>query len=325
VAVRQNTAPTHTAGSPVSFSGKALRAMAGDDRASFVDRSGFTWEKDRFCSGGSSFTVSGHAVQGTEDAQLYSTGRQGIFNCKYPVSPGTYEVHLLFAETSRVPQSIRYVTYSINNGPANTVDVADDAGGNDIAIAKVYLDVTPGSDGMIHLDFTTSDSFLNAIEILPGTPHQMLPVRIVAASPILYNDSKGNVWLPDRYYFGGRASRFAGDLSKISDGVIYDWHRFGHFHYIVPVATNRSYTLKLHFLEHWFGVAVAGGTDSRIFDVSCNGTTLLKRFDIWKEGGNEPLIKTFTHIEPTAQGKLEIYFTPATNYPSISAIEVIPE
>jgi hypothetical protein len=52
---------------------------------------------------------------------------------------------------------------------------------------------------------------------------------------------------------------------------------------------------------------------------------LLKGFDIFREAGSEPLVKTFEHIEPTPQGKIEIYFTPAVNYPSISAIEVIPE
>jgi hypothetical protein len=52
---------------------------------------------------------------------------------------------------------------------------------------------------------------------------------------------------------------------------------------------------------------------------------LLKGFDIFREAGSEPLVKTFPHIEPTPQGKIEIYFTPAVNYPSISAIEVRPE
>jgi hypothetical protein len=52
---------------------------------------------------------------------------------------------------------------------------------------------------------------------------------------------------------------------------------------------------------------------------------LLKGFDIFREVGSEPLVKFFPHIEPTPQGKIEIYFTPAVNYPSISAIEVIPE
>jgi hypothetical protein len=317
---------TQAAIAPAALSGKALRAMAGNDRASYVDRSGFTWEKDRFCSGGSSFSVAGHAIQGTEDAQLFSTGRHGAFHCNYPMPPGTYEVHLLFAETSGVPDGSRAVTFSLNGGPVNNVDVVDDAGGNDIATTKVYLDVSPQNDGMIHLDFGTPESFLNAVEILPGTPHRMLPIR-VTAGPSLYGDANGNVWVPDRYFFGGRVTRFAGDLSKIPDGGIYDWHRFGHFHYVVPVAASGKYTLKLYFLEHWFSVqsGAAGGVGSRVFDVSCNGAVILKRFDIFQEAGTGPLVKTFPHLEPTAQGKLEIYFTPATNYPSLSAIEVIPE
>jgi hypothetical protein len=52
---------------------------------------------------------------------------------------------------------------------------------------------------------------------------------------------------------------------------------------------------------------------------------LLDKFDIFKEAGAGSAVKTFTHIEPTGQGKIEIYFTPRTNYPSVSAIEVIPE
>jgi hypothetical protein len=52
---------------------------------------------------------------------------------------------------------------------------------------------------------------------------------------------------------------------------------------------------------------------------------LLRGFDIFREAGIAPLDKSFSHIEPTPQGKIEIYFTPAVNYPSISAIEVIPE
>jgi hypothetical protein len=154
----------------------------------------------------------------------------------------------------------------------------------------------------------------------------MLPVRIVVGhSP--YRDSNGNVWMPDRYFLGGRLSSFGGDLSKVTDGRLYEWHRFGHFHYVVPVAPGGKYTLRLYFMEHWFGVQNGGigGVGSRVFDVSCNGSMLLKGFDIFREAGSEPLVKTFQHIEPTPQGKIEIYFTPAVNYPSISAIEVIPE
>jgi len=314
------------AAAPGYTSGKILRVMVGNAAASYVDRGGFTWDSDHFCTGGSSFSVTGRAIQGTEDPQLFSTGRRGVFHCTYPVPPGTYEVHLLFAETSGLQEASRNVAFSINGGPPTNLDVVDDAGGDDIATTKVLTDVTPASDGTIHLDSTTPEAFVNAIEILQGAPHRILPVRIVVGhSP--YRDSEGNVWMPDRYFFGGRLSSFGGDLSKIVDGRLYEWHRFGHFHYVVPVATGGRYTLKLYFMEHWFGVQNGGigGVGSRVFDVSCNGSMLLKGFDIFREAGSEPMVKTFPHIEPTPQGKIEIYFTPAVNYPSISAIEVLPE
>jgi hypothetical protein len=80
--------------------------------------------------------------------------------------------------------------------------------GDDIATTKVITDVVPASDGTIHVDFATSEAFVNAIEILQGAPHRMLPARVVVGhSP--YRDSSGNVWMPDRYFFGGRLSSFA--------------------------------------------------------------------------------------------------------------------
>jgi hypothetical protein len=235
-------------------------------------------------------------------------------------------VWFLFAETSGLQENSRNVGFSINAGPLTNLDVVDDAGGDDIATTKVFTDVAPTSDGTIHLDVATPEAFVNAIEILPGTPHRMLPVRIVVGH-FSYADSNGNVWMPERYVFGGRLSSLGGDRSDVSDGRLYEWHGFGHFHYVAPVATGGKYTLKLHFMEHWFGVQNGGigGVGSRVFDVSCNGSMVLRGFDIFREAGSEPLVKSFPHIEPTPQGKIEIYFMPAVNYPSISAIEVLPE
>jgi hypothetical protein len=164
------------------------------------------------------------------------------------------------------------------------------------------------------------------IEILPSPAHQVLPTRIIVGHSAYY-DSDGNLWMPDRHFSGGRLSRFVGDLSKIPDGTLYEWHRFGHLRYALPVAPGRKYTLKLYFLEHWFGIQNGGpgGVGSRVFDVYCNGTTLLNNFDIFRQAGSEPLVKSFEHIEPTPQGKIELSFTPSANYPSVSAIEIIPE
>lgn len=316
----------HAAAAPGNSSGKILRVAMGNASSPYTDRDGSIWDSDHYCSGGSSFSVTGHAIQGTEEPALFSSGRRGIFHCNYPVPPGTYEAHLLFAETAGLQENSRNVVFAINGGPPTSLDVVDDAGGNDIATTKVVTDVTPASDGTIHLDFTTPESFVNAVEILPSTPHHLLPVRIVVGhSP--YRDSDSNDWVSDRYFIGGRVNGFAGDLSKVADGRLYEWHRFGHFHYVVPVATGGRYSLRLYFMEHWFGVQNGGigGVGSRVFDVSCNGAILLKGFDIFREAGTKPLIKSFQDIEPTPQGKIEIYFTPNVNYPSVSAIEVTAE
>jgi Malectin domain len=305
---------------------KILRFLAATASVPYTDHDGDTWYPDQSCSGGSTFSVPGHTIRGTEDGPLFSNGRRGVFHCKYSVPPGTYEVHLLFAETSGLQENSRNVGFSINGGTPYNLDVVDDAGGDDIATTKVLTDVAPANDGTIHLDFNTPDAFVNAIEILPAVEQRMLPVRIVVGhSP--YRDSSGNLWMSDRYFFGGRLSSFSGDLSRVTDGGLYQWHRFGHFHYVMPVVPGGKYTLRLYFLEHWFGVQNGGigGAGSRIFDVYCNGSTLLKGFDILREAGSQPLVKTFRHIEPTAQGNIEIDFLPVVNYPSVSAIEVLQE
>lgn len=323
----QAKSETQSASAPaaLNFSGQ-IHALVGADRAVFVDKSGFSWQNDRFCTGGNSFSVTGHSILGTDDPQIFQAGRRGTFNCNFPAPPGIYEVHLLFAETSGLQENARNVTFSINGAAPTHLDVVDDAGGDDTATTKIFTDIAPENDGVIHIDFNSQESFVNAIEIIPGLAHRMLPARIVTGHSA-YKDSAGNLWQPDRYFFGGRLSWFAGDLSQVPDHSLYEWHRFGHFRYVIPVAPGSKYTVKLYFLEHWFGIQNrgSGGAGSRIFDVSCNGSTLLKSFDIYREAGSGPLVKTFPHIEPTAQGKIELYFTPIANYPSVSAIEVIPE
>ena len=64
----------------------------------------------------------------------------------------------------------------------------------------------------------------------------------------------------------------------------------------------------------------------RVFRVLCNGITLLDNFDIFKEAGSlHALTKTFYHLKPTAQGKLNITFEPVVNYATVSGIEVLDE
>lgn len=304
-----------------------VRTLIGDGREPYVDRAGQTWGSDSFCTGGSTFSAPARPVLGTFDTQLFLGGRSGLFHCAFPVPSGTYEVHLLFAETTSVEETGRTVDYSLNGGPTKGLDVVDDAGGNDTATEKVFTNVQPQQDGKIHLDFTSNQSYLNAIEILPSVPDRMLPVRIYAGETP-YRDSEGNVWLPNRDYFGGRESHYeVVDAASLPDGGLYASQWIGHFRYVIPVAAGEKYTVKLYFRESYFGGQDGGGgvVGSRVFDVWCNGSVVLKNFDILKEAGSAPLTKTFAHVEPTGQDKIEIYFVPVVNYPSLNAIEVTAE
>jgi hypothetical protein len=60
--------------------------------------------------------------------------------------------------------------------------------------------------------------------------------------------------------------------------------------------------------------------------VYCNGTTLLKNFDILKEGpSNRALLKVFHSVQASPQGKLNLEFVPIANYATVNAIEIVEE
>ncbi len=308
--------------------GKIIRFLPGKSRAPYTDVTGQNWLADTFCEGGRTFEHPVREVQGTDDPALYSGGLEGRFQCRVPVSPGTYEVHFFFAEAAGGMEAMKQVVFRLNDGPPQAFDVVNDAPGAETATAKVFPDVRPMDDGTIHLDFVADDSFVNAIEVVSSnTPGRPLPLRILAGRAT-YQDAAGNIWQSDRFFFGGRRTYRAEGLPSVPDQGLFQWERFGHFRYNLPVVPEREYAITLYFSEGWFGAHGGGGTGgvgSRVFDVYCNGTTLLKDFDILREQQNGVAIKTFRKVRPTAQGKIELSFVPYKNYPLINAIEVIPE
>jgi hypothetical protein len=303
-----------------------VRFLPGEGRGVYNDATGEPWLADTFCTGGRSFQHPVAEVQGSDEPVLFARGREGRFACRVPVPPGTYELHLYFAEAAGGKEATKQVAFQINDGAANALDVVNDAPGAETATAKAFTDIKPMSDGTIHLDFVSEDSFVNAIEVLPAAPGQPLPLRILAGRAT-YHDRAGNTWLPDRFFFGGRRTYRAEGTLDTPDQGLFQWERFGHFRYNLPVVEGHEYKVTLYFSEAWFGVhgGGSGGVGSRVFDVYCNGTTLLKDFDILHEQENGVAIRTFRHVRPTAQGKLELSFVPVRNYPLINAIEVIPE
>jgi hypothetical protein len=166
---------------------------------------------------------------------------------------------------------------------------------------------------------------LDAVEILPADSENLLPVRITT-SPFSITDSANLLWLSDRYFSGGRRGLLP-DSAKTTNRGIYSYHRIGRFRYDIPVVSPGKYRVTLFFSEPWFGEHNwgNGGPGSRIFDVSCNGSMILKNFDIMAEGGTNPVARTFDNIQATTQGKIELSFMPVVNYPIVNAIEVLAE
>ena len=311
---------------PVAVSGAppGVRELLGVDRKKYVDHSGNTWTPGS-CEGGTGVKVPEQRISGTEDPYLYLGGLRGIAHCSFPVEPGFYELHFHFAETSNLEPARRATVLSINGRPNIGFDVVDDAGGDGIATSLVMTGVHPENDGAIHVDFISEITLLNAVEILPAPSEALLPIRIVAG-PGAYTDPAKQVWLSDRYFSGGRHGQMWRSPKSAELGI-YANDRIGQFRYAIPVAPREKYRVRLFFREPWYGKGndAAGGPGSRIFDVSSNGRVLLKNFDVMAEAGPDPIVKTFDHVESTAQGKLELSFIPVVNYPFVNAIEITPE
>ncbi len=271
-----------------------------------------------------------------QDSVLCRTARVGTFRYDVPLTPGVYELRLYFAE-------LRYGVEPEDGGEATRrfdvkangallltdFDILSDIGDSGVLDVKVFKDVRPANDGFLHLSFEprANDALLTGLEVVPGIPGKIRPVRINTGSTAYISSDKA-VWEPDFFYRGGRrVSRIYG-VSGTPDSAMYQNERFGHFSYRIPVVPGR-YTVTLKFAETYFGQKNfrESAVGLRRFNVHCNGEMLLKNFDIASEAGGEgrALDKTFHGIESDPQDKIVLTFVPVSNYACVNAIEVIQE
>lgn len=316
----------------VLFTPLPLRLLAGYSGPAQRDSIGDIWQADQYFAGGWPLHQPAVFIARTSDPLLFRSTRSGDCSYDIPLRPGSYELHLYFVRTSSVSQPEEAddrISFNVNiNGKPilSDFDVASDAMGRNVADERVFRDISPGPDGKLHIWLSTKigTPAISAIEILEGTPHKQLPVRLIM-QPTPYTDRNGQLWHPDSYYLDGRQlAHNAPDTSTDPDLLLSE--RYGHFTYAIPVDTRDRYTVVLHFAELYFGSNGISGPGQRVFRVLCNGSTLLDDFDIYREGGSfHMLTKTFHHLKPTAQGKLNLTFEPILNYASVSGIEIIDE
>jgi hypothetical protein len=304
--------------------------LAGYDGSPKVDSAGAYWQADRYFHGGGAFQRPDAPVARTSDPMLFEHWRTGDFTYDIPLAPGPYELHLYFVASPPDDFKTTFFDVSVNGQPLlKSFNISSDALGVNVADERIFKDIYPDKDGNLHLAFFMERSApsLNAIEILPGLPHRQLPVRIVMQQGAV-TDHSGNLWHPDDYFQNGTLSDPPRRVDGTPDPYLYAQERFGHFTYSIPVDTRGRYTLVLHFAELYFVPDPSSrvGAGSRVFSVYCNGSTLLDNFDIFKEVGSlHAITKTFYHLRPSPEGKLDLTFEPIENYATISAIEVVDE
>ena len=327
--------------SPVAVpTGDDLRMTVGAVNP-YMDRSGRTWGPDRFFTGGSVLVRPSERIVRTLDPDLYRHQRQGDFRYDIPLQPGSYELHIHFAETGLADfisaessgEGQRVFHVSANGQRLlDFFDVVADADGANTSDERVFRNISPAADGFLHLAFSPvrGTAILNGIEVLPVSAGKVRPIRIRAGWTALWKNSSGQEWQADSYFLGGnalvrRTNPAQDSNSGAPDIALYASERWGHFSYALPVADGK-YRVTLKFCEGHYGKRNSGigGAGSRIFDVYCNGVALIRNFDIFKEAGGEgrPIDRSFSGIRPNAQGKILLSFVPIVGMACVNGIEV---
>lgn len=323
--------------------GDDLRMIVGGINP-YTDRSGRTWGPDRFFSGGSVLVRPSERIVRTLDPDIYRHARQGDFRYDIPLKPGSYELHLLFAETGLADfisaessgEGQRVFHVSANGKRLlDFFDVVADANGTNTSDERVFRNISPAADGLLHLTFSPvrGTAIVSGIEVLPVAAGKVRPIYIRAGWTATWKNSAGQEWQADSYFLGGNAlvrrTNPAQDANSNSpDIAVYASERWGHFSYALPVAEGK-YRVSLKFCEGHYGKknSGVGGAGSRVFDVYCNGVALMRNFDIFKEAGGEgrPIDRSFSGIRPNAQGKILLSFVPVVGMACVNGIEVTEE
>lgn len=148
---------------------------------SFTDPSGNVWAKDDYYNvANTSVTTVTSTITGTTNPEIYKSFHSKVrtsstpLKYEFPVTNGTYEVRLHFAETSSSGTSAGYRQFNVlveGSMALQNLDVFAEAGGQYKALVKVLPAVV--TDGKVTLDFQNAtptaiqNPFISGIEIFP--------------------------------------------------------------------------------------------------------------------------------------------------------------
>jgi hypothetical protein len=329
-----------------------IRIAAGHSGAAYIDADGRRWDADRDFVGGVAEAGPLHFFPPLADKGLFRSIREAAsdsnmvpesertFQYNIPLTRGAYELRLFFADPLRQPEAglsddaenKRHFQVVVNRHPV-LVDFDPVSDGGFAAVdRRVFKDIYPDTDGKLHLEFRSDwgRAFVSAIELTPGIPGKLKPIRIAAGRQSGFVDPDGIRWNADTDYIDGRTWTYQNPPNGPDVPALYLSERHGNFEYAIPVPPG-TFTVKLHFMEAFFSplipAAYCHGSGCRVFDVACNGVSLLQNFDIVQAAGGafRPLVREFHGLHPNGQGKLLLSFSPRLNYAEVRGIEILDE
>ncbi len=209
-------------------------------------------------------------------------------------------------------------------------------------VAHTVENIT-AADGIISIRLVSevNNAIISAIEVVEideEPPAPVLLTRLNAGGSGAYTDGDSNEWADDDPLVTG-ASRTASksfDVVGTEDDGLYLSYRFAQpdanglgqdFGYDIPVPASGSFTVRLHFLEPYFGVPGLGpgGIGRRVFDVALEGNTVLDDVDLNTiVTPGTTWVTTFEDIA-VSDGNLSINFQSEVNNAIISAVEVLSQ
>jgi Malectin domain len=273
--------------------------------------------------------VSG--VQNPAPQAVYQTRRTGSNGVGFTYiipqlkAGGNYKVRLHFAEAAATGVGGRIFNVVLNGITVlSNFDVFAAAGAEFKAVIKEFMTAANGSGNVViaYNYGSAGNPLANGIEVIPISSG----LSINSGGPTVGN------FVADTDFAGGHPDTFTNsvDVSGVSNPApqpVYQSKRTGNggsqdFTYTIPNLTvGHPYTVRLHFVESAWTSA-----GQRVFNVTANGQTLLRNFDIFATAGAmfKANVQQF-QVSPDTTGMIVITFSPGSaGVPLSSAIEVIP-
>lgn len=203
--------------------------------------------------------------------------------------------------------------------PGASLSVTPDAGAAGAATMTLAagthsLRATVDDTSQILESNETDNSATTSLAVIPWP---VPPIRVNAGGSAAYRDSAGRVWAADTNFVGGSTDFSNTRVSGTGTSLVLQSERYGMSAYHIPIA-NGTYHLHLIFAE-----TIYSKKGQRVFNVSVQGATVLRNFDIFaKVGHNAADVESFT--AKVTGNSLDLGFTAVKDLPKISAIEILP-